>query len=80
MVPPMFYGEVPEAIKLLADYKSDRNEDRVKGDFAESNVYYALKEYYANAGDDVLICHSHKFLNDIDNYGTLFLVLNLTKG
>ena len=79
MVPPMFYGEVPEAIKLT-EIRTEKHTDRVKGDLAESKMYYALKEYYALNGDDVLIVHSHKFLHKKSNNEKDFIVLNLSKG
>ena len=50
---------------------------------AESKVFHALKKYFTANGDDVLIIHSHKFL-DADNKGSNhekdFVVYNLTKG
>ena len=79
MVPPMFYGEVPEAIKF-SEFRVSKYTDRVKGDFAESIMYYALKEYFGSNGDDVLIVHSHKFLNMAGNNEKDFIVLNLSKG
>ena len=82
MVPPMFYGEVPEAI-VLSEYNVANQISRVRGDMAESKVFHALKKYFTANGDDVLIIHSHKFL-DADNNGVNhekdFVVYNLTKG
>ena len=80
MVPPMFYGEVPQAIKL-SEYKVEKHQDRVKGDIAERKVFYALQEYYRITGDDTLVVHSHKFrVHDDSNNEKDFIVLNLTKG
>ena len=80
MVPPMFYGEVPQVIKL-SEYKVDKHQDRVKGDIAERKVFYALQEYYRITGDDTLVVHSHKFrVHDDSNNEKDFIVLNLTKG
>ena len=79
MVPPMFFGQVPEAIQL-SQYKVGKHFDNVKGDIAERNVFYELEKYYSNEGDDVLIIHSHKFLNNESNNEKDFLVFNLTKG
>ena len=80
MVPPMFYGEVPQAIKL-SEYKVEKHQDRVKGDIAERKVFYALQEYYRITGDDTLVVHSHKFrVHDESNNEKDFIVLNLTKG
>ena len=53
---------------------------RVKGDLAESTMYYALKNYFALNGDDVLIVHSHKFLHKNSNNEKDFIVFNLSKG
>ena len=79
MVPPMFFGQVPEAIQL-SQYKVEKHFDNVKGDIAERNVFYELEKYYSDEGDDVLIIHSHKFLNNESNNEKDFLVFNLTKG
>ena len=79
MVPPMFFGEVPEAV-ILEDYKVPKHLDRVRGDIAESKVYHALNDYFKRTGDDVLIVHSHKFLNQTSNNEKDFIVFNLSKG
>ena len=80
MVPPMFYGEVPQAIKL-SEYKVEKHQDRVRGDIAERKMFYALQEYYRITGDDVLVVHSHKFrVVDDTNNEKDFILLNLTKG
>jgi hypothetical protein len=79
MVPPMFFGEVPEAV-ILGDYKVPKHLDRVRGDIAESKVYHALKDYFKRTGDDVLIVHSHKFLNKASNNEKDFILFNLSKG
>ena len=79
MVTPMFYGEVPEAVKP-SEYKVEKHKDRVKGDIAERKMYYALRDYFKKTGDDVLIVHSHKFLINESNNEKDFIVLNYTKG
>ena len=79
MVPPMFYGEIPEAIKL-SEVKNIRRIDSIKGDIAESTMFHALKKYFTLAGDDVLIVHSHKFLHNASINEKDFIALNLSKG
>ena len=79
MVPPVFFGEVPEAV-ILEDYKDRKHLDRVKGDIAENKVYHALNDYFKRTGDDVLIIHSHKFLINASNNEKDFIVFNLSKG
>ena len=79
MVPPMFYGEVPEAV-ILSEYKVQKHLDRVRGDVAESKVYYALKNFFETTGDDVVIIHSHKFLHNASNNEKDFIVFNVSKG
>ena len=79
MVPPMFFGEVPEAV-ILEEYNIPKHLDRVRGDIAESKVYHALKDYFKGTGDDVMIVHSHKFLNKVSNNEKDFIVFNLSKG
>ena len=81
MVPPMFFGEVPEA-GILEKYDVSEHLNRVKGDIAESKVYHALKNYYKRTGDDVLVVHSHKLLNKAKNKVNEkdFIIFNLSKG
>ena len=79
MVPPNFYGQVPEAIKL-SEYKVTKHVDNARGDLAERIMFFALKKYYSDEGDDVAIIHSHKFLNNQSNNEKDFIVINLTKG
>ena len=79
MVPPNFYGQVPEAIKL-SKYKVTKHVDNARGDLAERIMFFALKKYYSEEGDDVAIIHSHKFLNNQSNNEKDFIVINLTKG
>ena len=61
MVPPTFFGKVPEAPKLH-EFKEKNKEASVKCDIAESKMFYSLKRYFESTGDDVLIIHSHDFL------------------
>ena len=79
MVPPMFYGDVPEAIRL-SEFKVDKHLDRVRGDIAERAMYFALKNYFESNGDDVSIIHSHKFLNKASSNEKDFIVFSLSKG
>ena len=78
-VPPMFFGDIPEAV-ILEDYNVPKHLDKVRGDIAESKVYHALNDYFKRTGDDVLIVHSHKFLNKASNNEKDFIVFNLSKG
>ena len=95
MVPPMFYGQIPEAIKL-SEFHVKKHLDGVKGDTAERKMFYSLQDYFKKTGDDVLIIHSHKFLsnssnksknskkgkssNESNNNEKDFIIVNLTKG
>ena len=45
MVPPMFFGEVPEAIKLDESI-FPKQKSRVRGDISEKKVFHALKNYF----------------------------------
>ena len=78
-VPPMFFGDIPEAV-ILEDYNVPKHLDKVKGDIAERKVYHALNDYFKRTGADVLIVHSHKFLNKASNNEKDFIVFNLSKG
>ena len=78
-VPPTFYGEVPDVIKL-SEFKGEKNINRVKGDLAERTLFHALKTYFALKGDDAIVIHSHKFLHKESNNEKDFIVLNLSKG
>ena len=79
MVPPMFFGEVPEAV-VLEGYNVPKHLDRVRDDIAENKFYHALDDYFKGTGDDVLIIHSHKFLNKSSSNEKDFIVFNLSKG
>ena len=79
MVPPMFYSQIPEAIKL-SEYKVTNHEATAKGDLAERIMFFALEKYFSEEGDDVVIIHSHKFLNNNSNNEKDFIIINLTKG
>ena len=57
MVPPMFFGQVAEAINLSEKALSLAT-DNVRGDIAERKAFYALKQYFTENGDDVLIIQS----------------------
>lgn len=81
MVPPMFFGEVPEAV-IMKEYKVPKHIDMVRGDIAENKVYHALNDYFKRTGDDVLIVHSHRFFNQTRKGNNVkdFIVFNLSKG
>jgi len=79
MVPPMFYGQVPEAVNL-SKFNVPKYADSIKGDIAEKKVFCALKDYFTSTGDDVLIVHSHKFLNKDNQNEKDFIIFNLSKG
>ena len=79
MVPPIFFGAVPEAI-ILSEYNVAKHSCGVKGDIAEGKVFHALRKYFTANGDDALIIHSHKFLDDGGNNEKDFVIFNLTKG
>ena len=85
MVPPMFYTQVPEAVRY-SDFNVKKHVDGIKGDKAESQMFHALKQYFEKTGDDVLIIHSHKFFhkdtktNKQTNNEKDFIVVNVSKG
>ena len=79
IVPPMFYGEVPQAVRLNK-FNVEKHQDKVRGDIAERTMYFALKDYYKSIGDDVLIIHSHTFFKKASTNEKDFLVFNLSKG
>ena len=45
-----------------------------------SKVFNSLKEYFKGSHEDVLVVHSHKFLNKDTNNEKDFILLNLTRG
>ena len=85
MVPPMFYAQVPEAVRY-SDFNVKKHVDGIKGDKAESQMFHALKQYFEKTGDDVLIIHSHKFFhkdtktNKQTTNEKDFIIVNVTKG
>ena len=79
MVPPMFFGQVAEAINS-SEKALSLAADNVRGDIAERKAFYALKQYFTDTGDDVLIIHSHKFLQSGQNNEKDFIIINLSKG
>ena len=70
---------IPQAVHL-SEFKVAKYLDGVRGDIAERSMFFQLEKYYKSTGDDVLIIHSHKFLNKETNNEKDFIVLNLTKG
>ena len=54
--------------------------DAIKGQIAEQKVFHVLKEYFDDSKDDVVVIHSHKFLNADGNNEKDFVILNLSKG
>ena len=82
-VPNVFFSEVPKVIDYGADKGAAYNAkytNHIRGDDAEKEVYKKLKLYFEGNKDDVLILHSHKFLNDESNNEKDFILLNLSKG
>ena len=78
-VPNIFFSEVPKVIDFSAAYDAKYN-DNVRGDVAEQEVFKELQNYFDRTKDDVLVLHSHKFLNDESNNEKDFILLNLSKG
>ena len=84
-VPPIFISQVPEVVVLDYDAYNKRSENKgkhkggLKGQIAERIMFLKLQQYFEKTGDDVIVVHSHKFL---DNSGTInekdFVVVNLT--
>ena len=82
-VPNIFFSEVPKVIDFGADKGAAYNakyEDIVRGNVAEHEVFKELQQYFEETKDDVLVLHSHKFLNDKSNNEKDFILLNLSKG
>ena len=83
-VPPMFISQVPEVIKPC-DYtaKTDdkgTHKDMLKGQIAEKIMFEELKKHFEKTQDNVIIFHSHKFLENDSNSEKDFIVVNLDKG
>ena len=85
-LPPIFFSEVPKVINFKEYEDFYRNKgtkgqfsDRVKGAVAEKFVFYELKKFYDGTKDDVLVIHSHRFL-DVDSKEKDFVIVNLSKG
>ena len=79
VVPPIFFGEVPEAV-IPSEFNVSKQLDKVRGDIAERTMYFALQKHYKLSGQDVLIIHSHKFLHKASNNEKDFIVFNLSNG
>ena len=82
-VPNIFFSEVPKVIDFGADKGAAYNakyEDNVRGEVAEHEVFKELQKYFKETKDDILVLHSHKFLNDTSNHEKDFILLNLSKG
>ena len=83
-VPPMFISEIPEVIEPdqynAKTENQGKQKDIVRGQVAEQKMFHALKEYFDDCKDDVLIIHSHKFLDGNVNNEKDFVLLNLSKG
>ena len=82
-VPKIFFSAVATVIDKAAEkgaaYKT-KYDDIVRGDVAEQEVFIELQNYFEGTKDDVLVLHSHKFLNDTSNHEKDFILLNLSKG
>ena len=83
-VPPMFISEIPEVIEPdqynAKTENQGKQKDIVRGQIAEQKMFHALKEHFDDNKDDVLIIHSHKFLDGNVHNEKDFVLLNLTKG
>ena len=83
-VPPMFISQVPEVIKPC-DYSAKTDDkgthkDMLKGQIAEKIMFEELKKHFEKTQDNVIIFHSHKFLENDSNSEKDFILVNLTKG
>ena len=81
-VPSMFFSSNPNIIDLYK-YESrtkgkGKHKDLVKGQIAEQVMFKKLKKYYENSKDDVIVIHSHTFLQSQSEKD--FIVVNGTKG
>ena len=81
-VPPMFFISNPDIIDLYK-YESrtqgkGKHMDLVKGQIAEQVMFKKLKDYYDKSKDDVVVLHSHTFLQSKSEKD--FIVVNGTKG
>ena len=81
-VPSMFFISNPDIIDLYK-YESrtkgkGKHMDLVKGQIAEQVMFKKLKEYYEKSKDDVVVLHSHTFLQSKSEKD--FIVVNGTKG
>ena len=52
--------------------------EAVTGQHAERIMFYAIKKYFESKKDDVVVLHSHKFLQNSNEKD--FVVINLSKG
>ena len=82
-VPPIFFSASPEVI-ILSEYDEKtkgkgKHKDGVKGQIAERAMFVALKDHFKKSKDDVLVLHSHKFLDKTSTEKD-FIVVNVTKG
>ena len=80
----MFFSEIPSVVSLenydTKTLKKGKYKDKVKGDIAEQVVFKQLKKWYEDSKDDVLVLHSHQFLDSESSKEKDFIVVNLTKG
>jgi hypothetical protein len=81
-VPSMFFSSNPDIIDLYK-YESrtqgkGKHKDLVKGQIAEQVMFRKLKKYYENSNDDVIVLHSHTFLQSQSEKD--LIVVNGTKG
>ena len=81
-VPPIFFISNPDIIDLYK-YESrtqgkGKHMDLVKGQIAEQVMFKKLKKYYEESKDDVVVLHSHTFLQSKSEKD--FIVVNGTKG
>ena len=75
----MFFSQVPKVIDFGTDFDK-KYKDQVRGQIAEEEVFKELKDHFDRTKDDVLVLHSHKFLDNNSNNEKDFIILNLSKG
>ena len=78
-VPSVFFSHIPKVIDFGTEYDM-KYKSQVSGQIAEEEVFIELKDYFDGTKDDVLVLHSHKFLDNKSNNEKDFIILNLTKG
>ena len=63
--------------KEIPDYDES---GMMSGELAEKELYFGLKSFYEQSGDDVVILHSHFFLWNDSTHEKDFILINLSRG